>query len=174
METKRWLAPSERFFKVTLHNKLSLTCGSVHGFNCSSIGQKVWPELFSLSLLHVSPVIIKWVRGSFLLTNSRLQCFGFRIHWFRILTQHFRLNTDLDPGFWWPKCGGGGRVAGVSANEYSCAHGAQIYFILRYLKILKNYPESSAVIENAAILQIKKKTIYEHTADRVHNPTKPI
>jgi hypothetical protein len=51
--------------------------------------------------------------------------------------------------------------------------GAQIYFILRYLKILKNYPESSAVIENAAILQIKKKTNYEHTADRVHNPTNP-
>jgi hypothetical protein len=105
MDTKRWLATNERFFKVTLHNKLSLTCGSVHGFYCSNIGQKVWPELFSLSLLHVSPVIIKWVRGSFLLTNSRLRCFGFRIHWFwiRIQIKHFRLNTDPDPGFWWPK-----------------------------------------------------------------------
>ncbi len=27
-----------------------------------------------------------------------------------------------------PKCGGGGVAGGVSAKEYSCAHGAQIIF----------------------------------------------
>jgi hypothetical protein len=27
-----------------------------------------------------------------------------------------------------PNAGGGGGVAGISANEYSCAHGAQINF----------------------------------------------
>ncbi len=31
--------------------------------------------------------------------------FWIRIHWFRIRIQHFRLNTDPDPGFWWTKIG---------------------------------------------------------------------
>jgi hypothetical protein len=29
--------------------------------------------------------------------------FRIRIHWARIRIQQFRLNTDPDPGFWWPK-----------------------------------------------------------------------
>ncbi len=37
---------------------------------------------------------------------------------------------------------------------------------------MKKDPESSAVIENAAIFQTKKQTIYEHTLDREHNPTR--
>ncbi len=31
------------------------------------------------------------------------QCFGSVFIWYGFGSQHFRLNTDPDPGFWWPK-----------------------------------------------------------------------
>ncbi len=35
-------------------------------------------------------------------TTTYLPVFRIWIHWFRIRIQHFRLNTNPDPGFWWP------------------------------------------------------------------------
>ncbi len=46
------------------------------------------------------------------------------IHWQQVVTKRCRLNKSALVHE--PKCGGGGY--GVSANEYSCAHGAQINF----------------------------------------------
>jgi hypothetical protein len=38
-----------------------------------------------------------------LIYQSKKSRLWIRIHLIRIQIQHFRLNTDPDPGFWWPK-----------------------------------------------------------------------
>ena len=46
------------------------------------------------------------------------------------VTKRCRLSwlTNIAPPYMSPKSGGGGGGCGVSANEYICAHGAQINF----------------------------------------------
>jgi hypothetical protein len=67
-----------------------------------------------------------------------------------------------------PNTGGGGGVAGVSANEYSCAHGAQINFgdLAPYLtydsKIRLGGVKSKSGSVGAAALRSRPKAAKNH------------
>jgi len=62
------------------------------------------------------------------LEHLKLPALGFYIYGLQGLTKRCRLSWLTDSALVYePKCGGRGGC-GVSANEYSCAHGAQINF----------------------------------------------
>jgi hypothetical protein len=56
------------------------------------------------------------------------RAFKIFLPFFHKVTKKCRLSWLTNSALYEPKCRGGGGGCGVSANEYSCAHGAQINF----------------------------------------------